>query len=338
MTDSHNQPNINLATADLSNTAFPFVVGPPGSGARFNRVQEAIDAAGERTIDDVANVIILGGRYEEEVRMRRAVTLLGVGGAQLVGGGLIIDLEPTPGGAIDDTVTAIQNLIFDPDPGVDGIRFEGSNPQIAVLNNIQLTANGGNCLNISNTGVGATQPSALIGFGCQFNQDDGTGLVLSHTEGGALFAATEFSQADNADRAILYNGAFQLMRFCSIDGDVRIDGGSFAGHFFNSYGSDMQAVIDNDGFLFLAQAALQTDATPAIITSGATGVVIYTDIAYLGGGRGFGPGYTIGVNLLATGQAYTPSAAAAGSYAGSPPTSLEEALDRIAAAGGVPPY
>jgi len=333
MTMQYEQENINLGGA--GGGANTFVVGPPGSGASFNSIQDAIDTAGEREIDNIASVLVLGGTYQENISLLRGVSVLGLGGA-ILEGSATFDLNTSP---VDpqDTVSVIQNFIIEPPVGTPGIVITGANFQQVALNNLLVNVQGATAFEMSNTGTNGPNISSAIVNSCQFDSDS---LRLDHSAGGLLLGNCAL-QGDPSMPGANIAGAFHAAQYCVFEGIVTIAAGSFADHSFCKYNTSLGPAIDVDGFLNVAQSALQAGSSPAIISSGATGSCGFVDLAWGSpAGIGFGPG----VSTFSAGQAYVPSPPAAAAYA-TPPTSLEDAVDRIAIAlatavapgGGIPP-
>lgn len=337
MTDSYNQNSINLADGSLSNTPLRYLVGPPLSGAPYNSIQDAIDAAGDRTLQTIANVIVLGGQYNENVSMRRGVTVFGMGGAQIVGS-VTFDLSggaPLP----EDNSSVLQNMIVEPSAG-RGIIVTGVNFQNVILSNVIVNSVGGAGLEMSNTGVSGGNTSVIICNGAQINASGAP--ALDQSSGFVFVSDTSFARESNTLTSVSVIGGSHLIIQSRVEGDVLIGpGAGFAGYSYTAFGSDAQPAMVVNAFASIEQCSIQTNASPAV--SG-TGAIVYTDLTYLGGGRGLDPALAFSFD---TGQAYQPFLPGAAAAWGPPaPNTIGDAIDRIVIAlstsvapgGGIPPF
>lgn len=324
MTLQYDQPTINLGGSS-GGGAGQYVVGQPGTGAPFNSIQAAIDAAGERDIDDVASVLVLGGGYAEDITMLRGVSVIGLGGAQ-INGSVTFDLNP--GVSPEDTFGVLQNFVIEPPLGTQGIIITGTNIQTVVLNSILVNCSGATVMELSNTGTSGPGPdpetSICIMNQCQISADDSS-LRLDQSAGGLIVSLTSF-QGDPSATGALVSGGFLQADYCTFNGVIVVASSSFMTHSFCSYQSGAEA-LDIDGFAQISNASISAGASPSIISSGASGSLGYADVVWAGPDFGFGPGLFTFVG----GQAYVPSPAASASFA-TPPTSMEDAIDRIAIA------
>lgn len=337
MTDSYNQGSINLADNSLGNTPFEFLVGMPGSGAPFNSIQDAIDAAGDRTIETIANVIVLGGQYNEDVNMRRAVAVNGFGGAQ-IRGTVTFDL---PAGTVppDDNVGLFQNMLVEPPSGT-GIVVTGTDYQNVVINNILIDSINGGGIEFSNTGLFGGNGSALLCNSAQVNSNGFPALV--QTAGFGFFSDTSFGREDSGFQAIDITGGGHVFVGSRINGDINVGAGAaFTNYSYVQISSNLQPAVTVDSFASLEQCTIQCNASPAIT---GTGGLVYTGLVYAGGGRGIDSGFAF---VADPGQAYQPFLpGAAAAWALPIPETLGEAVDRIAVAlasavapgGGIPPF
>ena len=337
MTDSYNQNSINLAESSLGNTPFQFLVGPPSSGAPFNSIQDAIDAAGDRTLQTIANVIVLGGQYVEDVSMRRGVTVFGIGGAQVVG---TVTFNLSGGAPLpEDNSTVLQNMIIQPSAG-RGVVVTGPNFQNVVLSNVIINSVGGAGLEMSNAGIDGGNSSTVLCNGAQINANGA--FALDQSSGFVFVSDTSFGRESNTLTSVSITGGAHILIQSRVDGDVLIGPGvGFAGYSYTAFGSDAQPAIIVNAFASIEQCSIQTNASPAI--SG-TGAVVYTDLAYLGGGRGLDPTLAFSFD---TGQAYQPFLPGAAAAWGPPaPNTIGDAIDRIVIAmstmvapgGGIGPF
>lgn len=338
MTLQYEQPTINIGGSSSGGGPGQFVVGQLGTGAPFTSIQAAIDAAGERDIDDIASVIVLGGGYAEDINMLRGVTVIGLGGAQ-INGSVTFDL--TPGILPEDTFSVLQNFVVEPPAGTQGIIITGVNLQTVILNSLLVNCSGATALEVSNTGTDGPGPdpetSICIMNQCQISVDDPS-LRLLLTFGGLIASLTSF-QGDPSSTGMSLLDGFLQAEYCTFSGLFSLATPAFTAHSFCRYESSAEA-FDIDGFAQLSNASITAGASPAIISSGGTGGLAYGDITWAGPDFGFDPA----LFLILGGQAYVPSPAAAGGFL-TTPTSMEDAIDRIvialstgvAVGGGIPP-
>lgn len=333
MTDSYNQSSINFAGRNLSNSPLQFIVGPEDTGAPFQSIQTAIDAAGDRTVESPANVLVLGGQYEEDVSLRRAVPIFGLGGAQILGN---VRAELPLSGPPEDNVTLIQNMIILP-PSGPAITVTGGDIQSVIMTNLIVDSVGG----ATAIDLDTTSPGNAILLSASRIGSDG-GLCLNQTDGFVLADSCAFNSASSSDRSIDVSGGGQMLTGCRINGDLFAGvAASFLSYSFCSMASGGQPAITTDSFVSLEQCALQTFGPIAV--SG-TGALSYTDLAFNGSGKTIDPGLAFVIDNGTAYQPFLPGAAAA--WAPPIPTTQEEAIDRIAIAlstgvapgGGIPPF
>lgn len=338
MTDSYNQESINLASKNLNNSGFQFLVGPPGSGAQFTSIQAAIDAAGDRTVENVANVIVLGGQYTENITMRRAVFVSGFPGVQIIGS-VTFDI---PIGTVDpdDNFGLMQNVVIQPPAGVTGIIVTGTDFQTVIIESLIVITDGAPCIDLSNSGTSGGNSSASTIFAGQFTSDGASTIVQS--DGFAFLGSAQIAREDNTVNAISATGGGHIILNSRIEGDISIAAGTvFAQYGYTEIQSDLQPALVNDAFVFLEQCAVQSSASPPLT---GTGALLYTGLCYSGGGIGIDGTFAFTVD---PGQAYQPFlGGAAAAWAPPIPDTVGQAIDRIAVAlstsvaagGGIPPF
>lgn len=332
MTDSYNQSNVNLAAANLANTAFEFTVGPEGSGARFNTIQAAIDAAlaDGASLQNPKLIVVLPGDYPENITAVVGVVisaLAPIGTAMQ--GTLTIDL-PDAGG-FENTATAWNSIAIEAPAGQSAIVFTGTTAQIGLIQNSALSSVDTPTIINNNTGVDGPNSSTLL-----LQQSDVTvtdiGISgVSHSAGTMLYESSGIQAGDDNTIVVdVSGGALELHISSRFVGRLSIPTGTVLLDRCTIQAGTVSAIdIGAPSACLALLPIINSQSSPAI--SG-TGALLFSTITYQASGSGLDAGLAAAIALGVENASNNLYAAIAANWAGAPPTNVQDAVSRIATA------
>lgn len=294
MTDSYNQPDINLAQANLANTPFPFTVSPPGRGGAFNSIQAAIDAAVAEGFNNAnrANVVVTPGEYVEDVQLAPGIGVFGTSSATLRG--TVTADYPAPA-AVDDNPTVWRQVNISPPSGSPAILFTGVNLQTVAFIETLITPSDVDGIIVDNSGVIGPDSSGLFLINCNV-QTDTPGILLVDQTAALVFAAlSQFVSVDSSETAISSDGSGAGATFtsqvCRFIGRCLTDSSTFFVE-RTSFEATGASAIDMDGSLAILSGLCSINCDVSPVISGPAGTLLYDLISYtsFGGGTGIAGG------------------------------------------------
>lgn len=313
-----------------------YQVGEPGSEADFNSVQAAIDQAvldGHTDVDDPAVVELLPGVYTEDVALPRALTLRGfsqrgyiqqtVDAVRLLG---TVTVDLTLDGTVERTVARMTGIEIAPSSG-PGIVFTGSDPSILNLDTVTVNAEDDVAIRADNTGAGSRVQSSDSVFRASAGNP---GPAVETSVAQFLTLSGFIEKEDPADVAVHSLGGDFVFVFGRMFGALDIDAGQ--ANFLNAFQETAAGVPVADvaaGATFLASNSTWLGATGDLVTG--AGLLLLGPMASVSP-LVFDPALSV-VSLealFAPAVRYNPGTP--GDWLGAPPSTSQEALDRIASA------
>lgn len=309
-----------------------YVVGPPGSGAEFNSIQAAIDAAvadGHNDADP-ATVRVLAGNYTEDVSMAAGIGVFGTAASVLIG---TVTVDLVDQGSLDTTVTVWRQVTIAPSAsGAPGIRATGTTAQQARFIECQVIPTDGDGVVVENTGSFLGEPSFTALVQCNVNVPAPGRVGLRMTAGSAFLVLGQIEMDDSSEVAVeVTGGSFMLALSSSLRGRVELSGPVvFLARRVNSEVTGGAAFMVTAPALCLLEGTtlINSDTSPAV---DGTGVVVRDLISYTNPGNGVAATLTDILSLVdqSTNLSYTP--AVPGNWVAPVPTNVADAIERMAA-------
>lgn len=327
-----------------------YYVGNIDDESEFDTIQAAIDQAlldGHTDVDTPAIIQIRPGLYPEDISLSRGISLRGFSARTFIQetvepvqiqGTITCDLVFD--GSLERTAVSIQGVEISPASG-PGIVFTGTDPQILNLDTTTVNTADDVAVRVENTGAGSIcQANDSV-----FRASAGNPAAAVEVSAGQFLALFSFIQKElAADTALAVIGGTCTSVFCRIFGDLDLDGGE--AQFLNSFNEvDGQPIADiaAGGLLLASNATFIGSPAPGagVLISG-DGTYIQGTVTVMSGNMTF-PGTLSAIDLpygRAPGLVYVPGTPL--DWLGTPPATVQEALDRIASAvvgllgGGIP--
>jgi hypothetical protein len=313
-------------------TPFDYVVGPPGSPARFRSVQAAIDAAvaDGGSAANPKQVLVLPGEYLEDVAMAAGVLVKGFSTSGIrIRGTVTFDLVDQ--GGIDATYSSLASISVEPPAGQPAVRSTGTTAQFVFLIECQFFVLDQPAIVADNTGIdgGDTSFTATSQIRMEFVPGGGGVPLVDVQAGSVALTLTQVSGDSTGDDAVVVdNGSFLVAFDVRFGGRINvIDGFVFALRPQVEVFGQAAVTLGAAGFCVANFPILGTDTSPAV---DGTGVFGYDVISYANGGSGIAPGVIIAGPIPVQAVENTLYAADPAEWVGPPPLFVGDALNRMA--------